>query len=126
MAAKGPTISWVRGDTALKSITITQGGNPFDFTGFVNMEIVVNSDEEPADAANEQFRQPVTIQNPPGTDGVIDFQPVGGDVASRKASADAYVPGEYFYDLQADDPAGERVTLFLAGAYNVLQDINKT
>ncbi len=125
MAAKGPTINWVRGDTAPKTLTLTQGGAPFDLTGLVAVEIVVNSDEEPATDANEQFRMPCTIATPPGTDGVFDFQPAGGNVAARKTAADAYVPGEYFWDLQADDAAGERVTLFLAGSFVVLQDINK-
>lgn len=126
MAAKGPTISYVRGDTVSKRITVTQAGSAFDFTGLINMEIVVNSDEEPVDTSNEQFRMPVVISNPPGTDGLVDFQPAGGNVAARKTESDAYVPGEYFYDLQADDAAGERFTLFLAGAFNVLQDINKS
>lgn len=125
MAAKGPSITYVRGDTVSKQITVTQGGSAFDFTGFVNMEIVVNSDEEPADVSNEQFRMPVAIANPPGTDGLVDFQPAGANIAARKVESEAYIPESYFYDLQADDPAGERVTLFLAGEFTVAQDINK-
>lgn len=125
MAAKGPTINWVRGDSAPKTLTLTQGGAAFDLTGLVNVEIVVNTDEEPTDDSNEQFRMPCTIATPPGTDGVFDFQPAGGSAAARKTAADAYVPGEYFWDLQADDAAGERVTFFLAGGFNVQQDINK-
>jgi len=126
MAAKGPTISYVRGDTVPKTMNLTQGGAALDLTGFLNIEIVVNADEEPADTANEQFRMPVTIANPPGTDGVVDFQPAGVNVAARIIESEAYVPGEYFWDLQADDGAGERFTLLLAGAFNVLQDINKS
>ena len=124
MAAKGPTINWVRGDTVPKSLTLTQGGAALDLTGLVAIEIVVNSDEEPATAANEQFRMPCTIVVP-ATDGVLDFQPAGANAAARIIEADAYVPGEYFWDLQATDAAGEIFTLFLAGAFNVQQDINK-
>ena len=68
---------------------------------------------------------PVSIVTPPGTDGVFDFQPAGANAAARKTAADAYVPGEYFWDLQADDAAGERVTFLLAGSFIVQQDINK-
>ena len=125
MAGKGPSISYVRADTAPKQMTLTQSGSAFDLTGLTNMEIVVNSEDEPATAANEQFRMPVSIVNAPGTDGVIEFQPAGANVAARKVSSEAYVPGEFFYDLQVDDGAGERVTLFLAGDFVVLQDINK-
>lgn len=124
MAAKGPTINWVRGDTVPKSLTLTQGGAPLDLTGLVSIEIVVNSDEEPATTANEQFRMPCTIVAP-ATDGVLDFQPAGGSAAARITESDAYVPGEYFWDLQATDPAGEIFTLLLAGSFNVQQDINK-
>ena len=53
-------------------------------------------------------------------------QPAGGSAAARKTNADAYVVGEYFWDLQADDAAGERITFLLAGAFTVQQDINKT
>jgi len=125
MAGKGPSISWVRGDSAPKQMTVTQGGAAFDFTGLTNMEIVVNSEDEPTDETNEQFRMPVAIVNAPGTDGIIEFQPVGATPALRKTAAEAYVPGEFFYDLQVDDGATERVTLFLAGDFAVLQDINK-
>ena len=124
MAAKGPTITYVRADTAPFRLRLTQDGADLDLTGFTNIEIVVNTDEAPADATNEQFRQPGTLTGTP-TDGRIDFQPVGASVAARKIESEAYVPGEFFYDLQADDGAGERVTLLNGGAYNVMQDINK-
>lgn len=126
MAGKGPDLTYTRADTGPKQITLTQGGSAFDLTGLTNMEIVVNSEDEPADVSNEQFRMPVAIANPPGTDGLVDFQPVGASVAARKVQSEAYVPGEFFYDLQVDDAAGERVTLFLGGNFVVQQDINKS
>jgi nitrogen regulatory protein PII len=124
MAAKGPTITYTRGDTAPHRLHLTQDGADLDLTGFTNIEIVVNPNEEPADALAEILRQPGTLTGTP-TDGRIDFQPVGASVAARKTESDAYPPGEYFYDLQVDDGAGERVTLLNGGAFNVAQDINK-
>jgi len=124
MAAKGPTVTFTRGDTGPYRLHLTQDGADLDLTGFTNIEVVVNSEQEPADATNEQFRQPGTLTATP-TDGRIDFQPVGANVAARKTESDGYVPGEYFYDLQVDDGAGERVTLLNGGDYVVQQDINK-
>jgi len=124
MAGKGPDITYTRGDTVAKQMTLTKAGAAFDLTGLVNMEIVVNSEDEPATAANEQFRMPVTIVAP-ATNGIVEFQPAGVNVAARKVISDAYVPGDYFYDFQVDDAAGERITLLLAGKFTVQQDINK-
>lgn len=125
MAAKGPEIRYTRGDTVPHRLHLTQDGSDFDLTSFSNIELVVNTEEEPADITNEQFRQPGTLTGTP-IDGRIDFQPAGATVGDRKTESEAYVPGEYFYDVQADDAAGERVTLLLAGAFVVLQDINKS
>lgn len=125
MAAKGPTIKYTRGDTVPHRLHLTQDGADFDLTSFSNIELVVNADEEPADITNEQFRQPGTLTGTP-TEGRIDFQPVGATIGDRKTESEAYVPGEFFYDVQADDAAGERVTLLLAGSFVVLQDINKS
>jgi hypothetical protein len=61
----------------------------------------------------------------PATDGRISFQPAGIDTAARETEADAYVPGDYFYDLQVRDATGERSTLLNGGNYQVQQDINK-
>lgn len=124
MAAKGPTIQYTRGDTVPHRLHLTQDGNDFDLTSFSNIELVVNTEDAPSDASNEQFRQPGTLTGTP-TDGRIDFQPAGGTIGDRKTESEAYVPGDYFYDVQADDAAGERVTLLLAGDFVVLQDINK-
>jgi len=125
MAAAGPTISYVRGDTIAFPITLTKSDAAFDVTGLVNIEIVVNSDLDPVDTTDEQFRMPGTIVVP-ATDGIIDFQPAGANVAARKVASEAYVPDRYFYDLQADDAAGERVTLLKGGVFIVQQDINKS
>lgn len=124
MAAKGPKITYTRGDTAPHRLHLTQDGADLDLTGFLNIEIVVNTEETPVDATNEVLRQPGTLTATP-IDGRIDFQPVGASVAARKTESDAYPPGEYFYDLQVDDGAGERVTLLNGGEFIVAQDINK-
>jgi hypothetical protein len=124
MAAKGPDIKYVRGDTAPFTLLLTRDGTALDLTGFTAIEIVVNADDQPGNAANEQFRQPGTIVAP-ATDGRISFQPAGIDTAARETEADAYVPGDYFYDLQVRDATGERSTLLNGGNYQVQQDINK-
>ena len=124
MAAKGPTITYTRGDTAPHRLHLTVDGADLDLTGFTNIEIVVNSLEEPPDNTTEILRQPGTLTGTP-IDGRIDFQPIGATVAARKIESEAYPPGEYFYDLQVNDAAGERVTLLNGGAFVVQQDINK-
>ncbi len=125
MAAKGPTITYTRGDTAPFTLVLSKDGSALDLTGFTSIEIVVNTDEDPSDATNEQFRMPGTIVAP-ATDGRLSFQPAGADVSARETASDAYVPSEdYFYDLQARDAAGERATLLKGGQFIVQQDINK-
>lgn len=124
MAAKGPKITWTRGDSAPQTMVLTRAGSAVDLTGLNGLEIVVNTEEEPSDATNEQFRMPVTIVGA-ATDGRISFAPAGADPASRITAADAYVVGEYFYDLAGLDQAGDKLTLLNGGEFQVDQDINK-
>jgi hypothetical protein len=126
MAAKGPTIRYTRGDTAPFTMVLTRDGVALDLTGFTAIELVTNTEENPADATNEQFRMPVTIVAP-ATNGRLSFQPAGATQGDRQTASEAYAPTEdgYFYDLQAIDAAGEKATLLKGGVFYVDQDINK-
>lgn len=124
MAAAGPKITWTRGDSQAQTMLLTRDGNPVDLTGLTGMEIVVNSDQEPTDASNEQFRMPVTIVGA-ATDGRISYQPAGAAAGDRITASEAFVVGEYFYDLQALDAGGDKGTLLNGGEFEVDQDINK-
>lgn len=126
MAAKGPTINYMRGDSAPFTLLLTRDGAAFDLTGFTALELVTNTEENPLTAANEQFRMPGTIVGA-ATDGRISFQPVGATPALRITESEGYVPTEdgYFYDVQGIDAATEKVTLLKGGLLLVGQDINK-
>jgi hypothetical protein len=122
----GPDLCYTRGDTAPIVLRLTADGAALDLTGWTSFILTIDPSEEPTGATNNLDAMPGTIQTPPGADGVIGFQPSGADENARRATSEAYVPGEYFYDLQGINPAGNRTTLLKAGGkFTVYQDITK-
>lgn len=124
---KGPDLCYTRGDTAPIVLRLTADGSAFDLTGWTDFVLTVDPSEEPADATNNLDALPGTIQTPPGTDGILEFQPSGVDETAKRANSEAWAPGDYFYDVQAINPAGNRTTLLAAGGkFTVVQDITKS
>ena len=121
---KGPDICYVRGDTATLTLNFTRSGSPENLTGFTSWLLTVNASDEPADVSEQQFQLDGVFATD-GSDGAVDFLPQGVDENARRTASEAYTPGDFFYDVQADDASGRRVTLLLGGKFEVKQDINK-
>lgn len=103
----------VRGDTEQFTLTLTQGGSAFDLTGYT-VVMTGNTEEYPDDATNQIFQITGTLATDPTT-GKVTFDP---DPIKDLA------PGEYYYDVQYTDPAGQ-IRTPLRGVYTVLNDITK-
>lgn len=122
----GPALCYTRGDTNPIVLKLLVDGAALDLDGWTNFELTIDPSAEPATSANNIDTMPGTIQNPPGTDGLLDFQPSGVDEAAKRVTSEAYPPGDYFYDMQAINPAGNRTTLLAAGGkFEIKQDITK-
>jgi hypothetical protein len=111
-----------RGDTKDISIRLRDSsGNNLDVTGYtalMTLNTVKDPNPETSPERGVQIFQTSGAPNSPGTDGVIrfDFNSFGGS---------PYVsPGNYFYDVQITDVAGEIFTP-LIGKFKVVQDITK-
>ena len=123
---KGPDLCYTRGDTAPIVLRLSSDGSAFDLTGWTGFVLTVDPSEEPTDALNNVDALPGTIRAP-ATDGVLEFVPSGLDETAKRANSEAWPPGDYFYDVQAINPAGQRTTLLKAGgAFQILQDITKS
>jgi hypothetical protein len=113
----GPALEYVRGDLAPLSIIFKQSGVAVDFTGYTAFELTINPANDPADASGQHAQFQGTAATP--TNGTVDFVP------DDLATSDALVPESYFYDVQALDAGGQKVTLLLGGSFVIKQDINK-
>lgn len=111
-----------RGDTKDISIRLKDSsGNNLDVTGYTAL-LTINTSKAPnidaSPAVGVQVFQATGAPNSPGTDGVIRF-----DFANFGGSPYVSV-GNYFYDVQITDVAGEIFTP-LIGKFQVKQDITK-
>jgi hypothetical protein len=123
---KGPDLCFTRGDTAPIVLRLTADSVALDFTGWTAFVLTIDPSEEPTDALNNVDAMPGTIRAP-DTDGVLEFVPSGIDETAKRATSEAYVPGDFFYDVQGINPAGNRTTLLAAGGkFTILQDITKS
>jgi len=122
---KGPDLCYTRGDTAPIVLRLTSDAAAFDLTGWTAFVLTIDPSEEPTDALNNVDAMPGTIRAP-DTDGVLEFQPSGIDETAKRVTSEAYTPGDFFYDVQAINPNGNRTTLLAAGGkFTIVQDITK-
>ena len=113
--------------TAPIVLRLTADGAALDLTGWTGFVMTIDPSEEPPDPSANLDAMPGTIKTPPGTDGILEFQPSGIDEAAKRITSEAYTPGDYFYDMQGINPAGNRTTLLKAGGkFTVYQDITKS
>ncbi|MBX9912406.1 MAG: hypothetical protein K2Y25_00770 [Pseudomonadaceae bacterium] len=105
-------ISRKRGDTKRIVFVIKSGGKAVNISSWTAFKLTVDPSKEPIDATTlaEQMTGALTAG---GGDGRVHFLPAGTIPA-----------GGYFYDAQALDANGEKVT-FAEGKYKVSQDITK-
>ena len=105
-------ISRKRGDTRRHIFAITDSGSAVDISGWTEFVLAVNSDSEPIDLENQlgTINGELTTD---GTDGRVHFIP-----------PEDWPVESYFYDAQALDSNGERIT-FVQGRYSITQDIAK-
>lgn len=123
--SKGPDLCYVRGDTAPLTLLFKRSGAAVDLTGFTAILLSANTDQNPVTAANQKFQMDGTLTGTP-SDGQVDFAPQGATENDQRTESEAYpVDDELFYDVQAIDAAGRRVTLIYEGKFDVLQDITK-
>ena len=122
-AVIGPDLCYVRGDTAPLTLKFSRASVAEDFTGYTAILLTVTGDENPADITNQRFQMDGALSI---TTGSIDFDPQGADEAAKRVTSEGYTVEEgLFYDVQADDATGRRVTLIQTGNFQVLQDKTK-
>ncbi len=115
----GPDLEYARGDMAPLAVIVKQSGAQFNWAGYTEIEITINSEKEPTDATNQVGQLAGTPRATDGSDGTVDFVP------PDQSTSDNYTPGSYFYDMTALDGSSRKVTLFLGGKFKIRQDINK-
>lgn len=101
-----------RGDTRRITFAITQGGAPLNIAAWSGFKMTIDPSKAPVDGST-RVEQLVGQKSTTGTDGKMFFVPTG-----------LVEPGRYYYDCQALDDNGEKIT-FAEGKYTVLQDITK-
>jgi len=111
-----------RGDTKDIAIRLTQNGVVIpDANGYTAL-LTINTKKDPDPTASPQVGlqifQASGAPNSPSTDGIIRF-----DFSGFAGSPEVPV-GNYFYDIQITDPAGEISTPQI-GKFIVKQDITK-
>jgi hypothetical protein len=103
-----------RGDTARIPFEIEDSnGDPQNITG-ATVTLTVNSEERPTDDTNQIFQLSGTITD--------EANGTGYFIVSE-ANADNV--GQYYYDIQVTDAAGEKETV-AEGRFIMLQDRTKT
>lgn len=125
MAIGAPTecdIEKRRGDTKDLQIRLTSDGVNVDVNGYTAL-LTINTSKTPdlsssPEVGTEIFQSTGVPANSPATDGILrfDFDAFGG--------SPYVVVGNYFYDVQITDAAGEIFTP-LIGKFTVKQDITK-
>lgn len=122
-AVTGPDLCYIRGDTAPLTLKFARAGVAEDFTGYTLIVLTVTSEENPPDTDEQLFQMDGTIG---ATQGDLEFDPQGADESAKRTESEGYAIAEgLFYDVQADDATGRRVTLIHTGSFQVLQDITK-
>ena len=102
-----------RGDTRRITFVIKDAdGVVVPIGGWTAFLLTVDPDKAPVDNTNNIFQVSGSLVTD-GTDGRVYFTPAGTSVAA-----------EYYYDAQATDDNGEKIT-FAEGSYKLTQDITK-
>ena len=100
-----------RGDTRRISFEIISEGVAVDISTWTSFLLTVDPSKAPDDDTTKLEQMNGVISN--GPSGRVHFVPSG-----------TIAVGKWFYDCQAIDDNGEKVT-FAEGKYNVTQDITK-
>lgn len=99
-----------RGDTRRHTFTLKDGsGVAVPIGAWSTFVLAVNSESSPTDVTNE-IGVITGLLTTDGSDGSVYFVPSG-----------TWDVGSYFYDAQALDANGEKIT-FVEGKYKVVQD----
>ena len=108
-------IPYARGDNIPIQFTIVNDSDVAqNITGF-SYEFAVNTNKNPIDASNEQFRLTGVLTD--AANGLVEFRP---STTNTDLS-----PATYYYDLQQIDDGGFKHTLHKS-TFTIEQDINKT
>lgn len=126
-APKGPDLCYVRGDTAPLTLIFKRSGVVIDLSVFSEPTFFLTVDGElaPADPTTTQQFKMEGSYTTDGTDGSIDFIPIGVGEPAKRTASEAYVVGNYFWEADAEDGSGRRVTFVTAGAFEVQQQYNQ-
>ena len=123
--AKGPDLSYTQGDTTpirLRFKDKDTGAN-LDLTGYTDLFLTTDPSDSPTSGTGNIDMMPGTLVTP--AEGLVDFVPSGADETAKRATSEAYPVSDAFYDVQAIDASGRRVTLLDAGSkFRIKPQIN--
>lgn len=123
MAITAAQLSYVRGDTGLKSFTIKQDGSAIDLTGVTGILITVTAEK----TGTTPLATPTIVAQLVGslsvtpTDGKIFFQPIGADETARQAASEAFTVGDHHYSVRWIDANSSEITPIADGAFKLLE-----
>lgn len=101
-----------RGDTRRIVFVVKDGGTAVNISAWTAFRLTIDPSKTPADGTTKLGEMVGAITSG-GADGRVHFVPSG-----------TIAPGAYFYDAQALDANGEKIT-FSEGKYKITQDITK-
>lgn len=113
MATDPTKITFFRGDSYPKTITIKKDDQPVNIDGCTAL-MTVSRDQLPTDDTGQLFQ----------VSGTIDPYPATGKVHFTPSPANNSEVGNFFYDIQLTTPEGF-VRTVVKSTYTVLQDITK-
>ena len=113
MAIDATKITFFRGDSYPKTITILKDNQPVNLDGCIVL-LTVSREQLPIDDTGRLFQ----------VSGTIDPYPATGRVHFTPSPANNSEVGNFFYDIQLTTPEGF-VRTVVKSTYTVLQDITK-
>jgi hypothetical protein len=106
-----------RGDTKDIQVRLTSDAVAINVQGYT-ARLTISTVKKPVDTSTQIFQTTASI-NSPASDGILRF-----DFALFDSQSPEIVPGNYHYDVEVTDGAGEIFTP-LVGKFKVVQDISK-
>ena len=103
---------WTKNESGLKV--------PYDFTGYTDLKLTANPEEEPANDTNQLFQSDMTIVAP-ATSGWLEFSV---DTAQWTSMA-SISPGVYYFSINGSDPSSNNAPILIS-KWRLAESIRKS